>query len=163
MVTLREWVVRLWGTLRRRRADSDLEDELHLHVELAAEDARRRGRSFQKAARDAAIESGGIAQAMDALRDQRGLAWLDDLARDVRYGCRMLARSPGFTTVSVISLIFGMHRSHLLASLLYDARDFADPLTALEAALESGGYDPRRLYLNSTSRETYDEFMLDDA
>jgi putative ABC transport system permease protein len=79
-----------------------------MHVELAAEDARRRGHSSQSAARAAAIESGGIAQAMEALRDQRGLAWLEDLARDLRYGCRMLARNPGFTIVSVISLAIGI-------------------------------------------------------
>ena len=45
MSTLREWVSRLWGTLRRNRTDRDLEEELRLHLELAAEDARRRAGS----------------------------------------------------------------------------------------------------------------------
>jgi hypothetical protein len=40
---IREYVRRLWGTLRRRGGDRDWAEELHLHLELAAEDARRRG------------------------------------------------------------------------------------------------------------------------
>jgi len=108
VATLREWLNRLWGTLRRTRTDRDLEEELRLHLELAAEDARRRGGSPERAVRAARIEAGGAAQAMEQLRDQRGLPWLEDLARDVRYACRMLAGNPGFTTVSVLSLAIGI-------------------------------------------------------
>lgn len=105
---LREWLHRLWGTVWRRRSDGDLENELRLHVELAAEAARRRGLSAGEAAREARQEAGGLAQSMEALRGQRGFPWLEDLARDVRYGCRMLARSMGFTLVAVISLAIGI-------------------------------------------------------
>lgn len=108
MATLREWVSRLWGTLRRSRADRELEEELRLHLALAAEDARRGANSPESAERAARLRAGGIPQAMEALRDQRGLPWLEDLARDLRYGCRMLARSPGFTVVSVVSLAIGI-------------------------------------------------------
>ena len=108
MATLREWVSRLWGTLSGTRADRDLEEELRLHLELAADDARRRGDSPERAVRAAGLQAGGLQQAMEALRDQRGLPWLGDLARDLRYGCRMLAKNPGFAIVSVISLAIGI-------------------------------------------------------
>ena len=110
MATLREWVSRLWGALRGRRVDRELElaEELRLHLELAAEDERRRGLSPERAARTAVIRAGGVAQTMEALRDQRGVPWLEDLVRDVRFGSRVLARNPGFTLVSIVSLAIGI-------------------------------------------------------
>jgi macrolide transport system ATP-binding/permease protein len=107
-MTLREWVNRVWGTFRGHRADRDLEEELRLHLELAVDDARRRGEPRESAARAARLRAGGVAQAMEAQRDQRGLPWLEDLARDLRYACRMLARNPGFAIVSVTSLAIGI-------------------------------------------------------
>src|ERR1700716_2407662 len=37
-----------------------------------------------------------------------GLVWLERLWQDVQYGCRMLAGSPGFTSVAVLSLAIGI-------------------------------------------------------
>ncbi len=45
---------------------------------------------------------------MDAVRDQRGLPWVDDLTRDVRYGLRTLRRAPLFTTVALLTLAIGI-------------------------------------------------------
>src|SRR4051812_49964308 len=98
---LREWLHRLRGTLLPGRRDADLEEELRLHLAMAAEDAQRRGLEPADAVRAARIEAGGASQAMDALRDQRGLPWLDDLARDVSHGLRTLRRTPVFTAVAL--------------------------------------------------------------
>ena len=117
MATLREWIVRLWGTLRPGRKDRDLERELRLHMEIAAEDARRNGHSSESAARTAAIGSGGVAQAMEALRDQRGLPWLDDVLRDLRHACRMLKHNPVFAAVAVTSLAMGIGANSAIFSL----------------------------------------------
>lgn len=107
MSVLREWMQRLRGSLVPSRRDSDLEQELRLHLELAAEDARRRGLSSAESARVARLEAGRTSQAMDALRDQRGMPWLDDLIRDARHGVRMLRRTPVFTAVALLTLALG--------------------------------------------------------
>jgi len=104
MRILREWIHRLRGTLLPRRHDSDLAQELRLHLELGAEDARRRGLNATDSVRAARLEAGGTSQAMDALRDQRGVPWLDDLTRDARHGVRMLSLTPVFTVVAVLTL-----------------------------------------------------------
>jgi putative ABC transport system permease protein len=104
MATLREWIRRLWGMIRRSPHDRELEDELRTHLQFAAEDLPAAPEDPARAAR---LRFGGVSQAMDAMRDQRGLPWLDTAARDVRYGIRSLLRTPGFTLTVVLTLALG--------------------------------------------------------
>jgi hypothetical protein len=55
---------------------------------------------------------------------------------------------------------FGLHRSRLIAPLLYDALDHTDPLAGIAAALETAGYRLDRFYLNPGSAESYGEFLV---
>ncbi len=118
MRILREWIHRLWGTLLPKRRDSDLEQELRMHLELAAEDARRRGLNATDSARAARLKAGGSSQAMDALRDQRGVPWLDDLTRDAHHGVRMLRRTPVFTVVALLTLALGIGANTAIFSIV---------------------------------------------
>src|SRR5688572_13663904 len=118
MRTLREWIHRLWGTLRPGRRDDDLQEELRLHLELVADEARRRGHDPDEAVRLARLEAGGTAQAMEAMRDQRGLPWLDDMARDVSYGLRTLRRNRGFAVTAMLSLALGIGANTGIFSLV---------------------------------------------
>ena len=91
------------GTLVPARRDSDLEQELQSHIDMAAEEKGRRGPGPDAASRAARIEAGGASQAMDAFRDQRGLPWLEDLARKVSHGLRTRGRTPVFTVVALLN------------------------------------------------------------
>ncbi|MCY4077696.1 MAG: permease prefix domain 1-containing protein, partial [Acidobacteria bacterium] len=108
MAVLREFWRRFRGVLRRNAADHDLERELRFHLELAEEELRRQGHSRAEAARLARVRLGGVPQALEALRDQRGLPWLDDLRSDARVAARTLLRSPGFSLTDLLTLVVGM-------------------------------------------------------
>jgi putative ABC transport system permease protein len=104
LTMLREWIRRLWGTLTRRRSDRDLEGELAAHLELAEEDYRRQGHSAREAARLARLRFGGATPAMEDLRAQRGLPWVDGWWLDVKLGLRMLRKSWGLTLVGGLGM-----------------------------------------------------------
>ena len=145
MPTLREWLIRLWQTLYPRRDDRDLEQELRTHLELAADDARRRADSPDGAARAARVHAGPLAPTMDALRDQHSVPWLRDLGHDLRYASRTLRTSPGFSVVAVLTLGLGIGVNTAIFSLT-DAVLFK-PLPGIHNA-------ERLVALYSDNRET---------
>ena len=103
MRALREWLLRLAGTLHPSRPDDDLAEELRAHAALAAEHGHR---------------VTGASQAMDSLRDQRGWPWLDDVARDLRHGARALVRDKAFSSTALVVLALGVGASAGVFTLL---------------------------------------------
>jgi putative ABC transport system permease protein len=102
--SMREWTRRIWGALSRRRTDRDLQRELAGHLAFAEDELRRQGHSPSEAARLARVAAGGRIQALEALRDQRGLPWLDSSWLDVKLGLRLLVRNWGLTLVGGLAM-----------------------------------------------------------
>ena len=104
MQVLREWLQRLRATIYRSRTDRDLAEELELHMQLASEEEERRGHSRSDARREARIQWGGASQAMEALRDQRGVPWISALSSDIVFGWRQLNKHRTVSAAAILSL-----------------------------------------------------------
>lgn len=118
MRRLRVWLARIAGVFTKNRRDAELREELEAHLEMAIAENLRRGMDPAEARRQALIASGGLTQAAEAVRDQRGLPWLESLAADVRYAFRTLRRSPVFASVVVLTLTLAIGANTAIFSVV---------------------------------------------
>jgi putative ABC transport system permease protein len=118
---VRAWHIltsRLRSIFFRGRRESDLREELQLHLDREIERLQATGLSRADARFQALRLFGGVEQIKEASRDARGTGAWDALARDTRQGIRRLVRDWRFTTAAVLILGLAIGANTAIFSLV---------------------------------------------
>jgi predicted permease len=132
---------------RRKRMLEELDQDIRNHIERETQDNIERGMSPEEARYAAMRKFGNVTRVREETREVWSLVWFEQLVEDIRFGLRMLRKSPGFTAVAVLTLALGIGANTYIFSivdaLLLRPIEFSHPdrIVALWERLPSVGID----------------------
>ena len=117
--SIRASLCRLINIARPHRQAGSLDRELEFHLDMEIQENLRLGMSPDEARRRALISLGGLDQTKEVYWETGVNRWLGAIARDVRYGFRMLRRNLGLAAAAIITLTLCIGANTAIFSMLY--------------------------------------------
>jgi macrolide transport system ATP-binding/permease protein len=111
-------VSRVSALFRNRRLEVELDEEVRSHIDMLVDENIRKGMSPRQARLAANRSFGSLDNTKETYRDQRSLPFVESVFRDICYGVRMLAASPGVTAIAVLALALGIGASTTIFSFV---------------------------------------------
>jgi predicted permease len=106
------WILRTFSKVgelfRQRESNNEFSNEVEAHLELLTQRFVHQGMTLQEAIFAARRQFGNALLLEQRQREARGWLGVSTVFKDMRYGIRMLAKSPGITTVAIMSLALGI-------------------------------------------------------
>ena len=96
--------LRLRSLFCKNEAELDLSEELQFHLQNQTDEYVAKGMDPEEARHAAFRSLGGVEQVKEECREARKMNLVENFARDLRLGLRMLRRKPGFTVLAILCL-----------------------------------------------------------
>jgi predicted permease len=102
----------------RRRRDGDFQAEIESHIALEADRLIAEGMPGEEARVAARRAFGNVAIVQERFYEGQRCLWWDNLGRDLRYGFRLLWKSPAFTAAAALTIALGLGANTAIFSLV---------------------------------------------